>query len=44
MVNYDRKLKMEVDIKKKEKIKKAIEFSERIKKMQKEVEAAWRKA
>ena len=44
MVNYSRELKMEVDIRKKEKIEKATEFVKRIKKMQKEVEIALRKA
>ena len=44
IVNYSRELKMEVDIRKKEKIEKATEFVKRIKKMQKEVEIALRKA
>ena len=44
MVNYSRELKMEVDIRKKEKIEKVTEFVKRIKKMQKEVEIALRKA
>ena len=43
-MNYSRELKMEVDIRKKEKIEKATEFVKRIKKMQKEVEIALRKA
>jgi len=44
MVNYGRELKMEVDIRKKERIEKATEFVERIKKMQKEVKITLRKA
>jgi len=44
MVNYGRELRMEVNIRKKEKIEKATEFVERIKKMQEEVEITLRKA
>ena len=43
IVSYGRKLRIGVDIRKKEKVKKATEFAERIKKIQKEVEAALRK-
>ena len=44
MANYKRKLRMEVDIRKKRKLEKAMEFTERIKKVQKEAEAVLRKA
>ena len=44
MANYKRKLRMEVDIRKKRKVEKAMEFTERIKKVQKEAEAVLRKA
>jgi len=44
IVNYGRELRIRVDIRKKEKVKKVIEFAERIKKIQKEVGAALRKA
>jgi len=40
MVNYDRELRMEVDIRRKRKVKKAMKLMERIKKVQKETEAA----
>ena len=43
MVNYGRELRMGVDIRKKEKIEKVTEFTERMKKMQEETEAALRK-
>jgi len=43
MVNYGRELKIGVDIRKKEKVRKAIEFVERMKKVQKEAEAELRK-
>ena len=33
MVNYDRELRMEVDIRRKEKVEKVMEFVERIKKI-----------
>jgi len=36
MVNYGRELKIGIDIRRKEKMKKVMEFAERIKKMQKE--------
>jgi len=35
MVNYEKELKMGIDIRRREKIKKVIEFAERIKKVQK---------
>ena len=44
IVNYNRKLKMRVEIRKKEKVKKATEFAKRMKKVQEEVGAALRKA
>ena len=43
MVNYGRKLKIEADIRKKEKVEKTVEFTERIKKVQEEMVAALRK-
>ena len=43
MTNYRRKLRMGGDIRKKEKVEKATEFVERIKKVQKEVKAALKK-
>ena len=39
MANYGRELRMGVDLKRKEKIKKAIKFAERMRKVQKEAEA-----
>lgn len=44
MANYRRKLRMKADIRRKVKVKKATEFTERIKKIQKEVGAVLRKA
>ena len=44
IVNYNRKLKMRVEIRKKEKVKKATEFAKKMKKVQEEVGAALRKA
>ena len=44
MANYDRELRMGADIKRKRKVDKAIEFSERIKNVQKEVRVVLRKA
>ena len=44
MANYGRELRMGGDIKKKEKVKKAIEFVERIKKIHKEAGAVLKKA
>ena len=43
MANYGRKLRMEVNIRKKEKIEKAIEFTKGMKKIQKEVGMVLRK-
>ena len=44
IVNYKRELKMGIDIRRKEKVEKAMEFTERIKKVQKEARVALRKA
>jgi len=44
MANYGRELRMGADIRKKRKVEKAIEFVERLKKVQEEAEAALRKA
>jgi len=43
IVNYGRELKMGIDIRRKEKIKKATEFAERMKKIQKETRVALKK-
>jgi len=43
MVNYGRELRIRVDIRRKGKVRKAIEFVERMKKVQKEAEAVLRK-
>ena len=43
MVNYGRELKMGVDIRRKEKVKKTTEFAERMKKIQKEAKVVLRK-
>jgi len=43
MANYGRELRMEADIRKKEKVKKATEFVERIKKVQEEAGTALKK-
>jgi len=43
IANYERKLRMRADIKKKEKVKKVMEFVKRMNKMQKEAEAALKK-
>ena len=40
MANYKRELRMEIDIRKKEKIEKTMEFAERIKKVQEEAKVA----
>ena len=40
MANYRRELRMEVDLRRKEKMEKAIEFVERMKKIQKEARVA----
>jgi len=42
--NYERKLRIGVDIKRKRKMEKAMEFAERMKKIQEEAEAALKKA
>ena len=44
MVNYSRELRMETDIRRKEKIEKVTEFAEKIKKVQEKLEVALRKA
>jgi len=44
IANYGRELRIEVDIRKKEKVGKTTEFVERIKKVQKEAGIALRKA
>jgi len=43
MANYRRELRMGTDIRKKEKVEKATEFVERMKKVQKEAEAVLKK-
>ena len=43
MVNYGRELRIKADIKRKEKVEKAMEFTERMKKVQKEAEVVLRK-
>jgi len=43
MANYGRELRMETDIRRKEKVEKTIEFVERMKKVQEEARAALRK-
>jgi len=44
MANYGRELRMGVDIRRKGKIEKAIEFAERMRRVQEEARAALRKA
>jgi len=44
MVNYKRELRMGIDIRRKRKIEKVMEFSERIKKIQEDAGAALRRA
>ena len=44
MANYSRELRMGIDIRRKEKIEKATEFMEKIKKVQEEIEAALKRA
>ena len=44
MANYKRELRMRTDIRRKEKMEKAIEFAERIKKVQKEAETVLKRA
>jgi len=41
--NYSRELRMEADIRRKEKMEKVMEFAERIKKVQRKAKAALRK-
>jgi len=43
MANYERELRMGADIRKREKVEKAMEFAERMKKVQEEAGAALRK-
>jgi len=43
MANYSRELRMGIDIRKKEKIEKMMEYAEKIKKIQEEVKVALRK-
>ena len=44
MANYSRKLRMEVNIRRKEKMEKVMEFVKRMKKIQEEARAVLRKA
>jgi len=44
MANYGRKLRIGIDIRRKEKMKKAMKFVERMKKVQEEAETVLRKA
>ena len=44
IANYERELRMEVDIRRREKMEKAIEFAERIKKVQEKAGAALKRA
>ena len=44
IANYRRELRMEIDIRRKEKMEKAIEFAERIKKVQEKAGAALKRA
>ena len=44
IVNYGRELRIKVDLRRKEKIEKAMEFAERMRKVQKEAEAALKQA
>ena len=44
MANYDRELRMGVDVRRKGKVKKATEFMERMKKVQEEAGAVLKKA
>ena len=43
MINYNRELKIEADIRKKEKVEKAMNFAEKMKKVQKEVRTVLKK-
>ena len=44
MVNYEKELRIAADIRRKEKVEKAMEFAKRMKKVQEEVEVVSRKA
>jgi len=44
MANYDRELRIGADIRRKEKVEKIMEFAEKMKKVQKKVGAALKKA
>ena len=44
MANYERELRMGIDIRKSGKVEKAMEFAERMKKVQEEIGATLRKA
>ena len=44
MANYDRELRIGADIRRKEKVEKIMEFAEKMKKIQKKVGAALKKA
>jgi len=44
IANYERELRIEVDIRRKRKMKKVIEFVERMKKVQEEVKATLKRA
>ena len=44
MANYERELRMGIDIRRKGKMEKVMEFAERIKKIQEDAEAALRRA
>ena len=44
IANYEREMRMGVDLKRKRKVEKATEFAERMRKVQEETEAALRKA
>jgi len=43
MANYSKELRIETDIRRKEKVEKTTEFAERMKRIQEEVEAALKK-
>ena len=43
MINYNRELKIEADIRKKAKVEKAMNFAEKMKKVQKEVRTVLKK-
>ena len=44
IANYERKIRMEVDLRRKEKIEKVMEFVEKMRKVQKEVGAVLKRA